>query len=197
MASNRLALLTLAVLAGCGGERGSSEAANDLSRDLQRVPVDSSATLGDRASSSGATVCRRGSLRRGPSRSPSPRPLPSPSPRRPAPAPRRWFMRWPPVPRCLPRSTARSRRRLTRSGQTVTSTVSADVRDASGEVVIPAGSRVTLTIAEIHESENKGDKTGKLTLTPSSVEIGGTSYALEASADGARSYAARPEDQRG
>jgi hypothetical protein len=69
-----------------------------------------------------------------------------------------------------------------KAGQTVTSTVSADVRDASGEVVIPAGSRVTLTISEIHESENKGDKTGKLTLTPSTVEIGGTSYTLEASA---------------
>ena len=49
--------------------------------------------------------------------------------------------------------------------------------------MIPAGSKVTLTIAEIHESENKGDKTGKLSLTPSSVEIAGTSYTLDASAE--------------
>ena len=54
--------------------------------------------------------------------------------------------------------------------------------DAVGRVVIPAGSRVTLTITEIHESENKGDKTGKLTLTPTAVEIQGQSYALGGSA---------------
>ena len=39
-----------------------------------------------------------------------------------------------------------------------------------------------MTITEIHESENKGDKTGKLTLTPTSVEIQGQSYALSGSA---------------
>src|SRR5262249_13673187 len=63
-----------------------------------------------------------------------------------------------------------------------TATVASDVKDASGTVVIPAGSKVTLTITEIHESENKGDKTGKLTLTPTSVDIAGTSYSLDASA---------------
>ena len=41
---------------------------------------------------------------------------------------------------------------------------------------------MTLTITEIHESENKGDKTGKLTLTPTAVEIEGQSYALDGSA---------------
>jgi hypothetical protein len=67
-------------------------------------------------------------------------------------------------------------------GATVTASVASDVKDASGRVVIPAGSRLTMTITEIHESENKGDKTGKLTLTPTSVEIGGQSYALTGSA---------------
>jgi hypothetical protein len=67
-------------------------------------------------------------------------------------------------------------------GATVTASVASDVKDASGRVVIPAGSRVTMTITEIHESENKGDKTGKLTLTPTAVEIGGQSYALDGSA---------------
>ena len=41
MAPNRLAILTLAVLAGCGGDRGTTMAADSLSRDLQRLPVDS------------------------------------------------------------------------------------------------------------------------------------------------------------
>ena len=67
-------------------------------------------------------------------------------------------------------------------GATVTGTVASDVTDATGRVVIPAGSKVTLTITEIHESENKGDKTGKLTLTPTAVEIAGESHALDGSA---------------
>ena len=162
MLSNRLAILTLAVLAGCGGERASSEAANDLSRDLQRVPTDSSATLGDRASSSGASVAPRRApfRRRSPSPSRRPRPSRSPSPaaragsRRPCAGRRRHRFRDGRIARSAPRPT--------RPGQTFTATVAADVTDASGTVVIPAGSKVTLTIAEIHESENKGDKTGKL-----------------------------------
>ena len=72
--------------------------------------------------------------------------------------------------------------RTDKPGATVTGTVTSDVTDASGRVVIPAGSKVTMTITEIHESENKGDKTGKLTLTPTAVEIQGQSYALSGSA---------------
>jgi len=183
MASNRLAILTLAVLAGCGGERGSSEAANDLSRDLQRVPVDSSATLGDRSSSSGASVATEAAPLPAPKPQPKPKATPKPKPA-PAPAPA-------PVPvvHALAAGAVVSATvdreitsRTDKAGQTVMATVAANVQDASGMVVIPAGSKVTLTIAEIHESENKGDKTGKLTLTPSSVEIAGVSYSLEASA---------------
>ena len=175
MASNRLAILTLAMLAGCGGERGGSEAANDLSRDLQRVPVDSSATLGDHSSTSGARVATEAAPL--PASNPKPKATPKP---RPAPAP---------VVHALAAGalvgTTVDREitsRTDKAGQTVVATVTTDVQDASGRVVIPAGSKVTLTIAEIHESENKGDKTGKLTLTPSSVEIAGVIHSLEASA---------------
>jgi hypothetical protein len=72
--------------------------------------------------------------------------------------------------------------RTDKAGATVTGTVASDVVDAAGRVVIPAGSKVTMTITEIHESENKGDKTGKLTLTPTAVEIGGESHAIGGSA---------------
>ncbi|MBA3556617.1 MAG: hypothetical protein H0W29_17945, partial [Gemmatimonadales bacterium] len=67
-------------------------------------------------------------------------------------------------------------------GEKVTTTVASDVADAQGRVVIPAGATVTMTITEIRESENKGDKTGKLTLTPTEIAFGGLSYQLEASA---------------
>jgi hypothetical protein len=174
MVANRLAILTLAVLAGCGGDRGASMAADSLSRDLQRLPVDSSATLSDQA---GATPVPEAVASK-----PAPKPAPKPKPK---PAPKAV-----PVMRTLAAgatlSTSMDREissRTDKPGGTVTGTVASDVKDAAGHVVIPAGSKVTLTITQIHESENKGDKTGKLTLTPTAVEIQGQSYALEGSAE--------------
>ena len=172
MAANRLAILTLALLAGCGGDRAASMAADSLSRDLQRLPVDSSATFSDQAAATpvpppAAPVAAK------PKAKPKPKPAPAPAP----------------APLTLAGGTALATtmdREITsktdKPGATVTGTVASDVTDASGRVVIPAGSKVTLTITEIHESENKGDKTGKLTLTPTAVVIAGESHALDGSA---------------
>ncbi len=179
MLSNRLTILALMALAGCGGESAGGDAAKDLSRDLQRVPVDSSATLADRSSSSGASVATEAAPLPAPKPQPKPKATPKP---KPAPAPT-------PVVHALASGatvSATADREISsktdKAGQTFTATVANDVTDASGTVVIPAGAKVTLTIAEIHESENKGDKTGKLSLTATSVEMGGTSYSLDASA---------------
>ena len=177
MAANRLAILTLAVLAACGGDRGARLAADSLSRDLQRLPVDSSAILNDQA---GATPVAAAPVP-APTPRPAPKPKPTPKPKpKPAPAP---------APLALGGGTTLATTmdreissRTDKPGATVTASVASDVTDASGRVVIPAGSRVTMTVTEIHESENKGDKTGKLTLTPTAVEIGGQSYALSGSA---------------
>jgi hypothetical protein len=172
MAAKRLAVLTLALLAGCGGDRAASMAADSLSRDLQRLPVDSSAVLSDQAAATPVT----------PPPAPA-KPAPKPKPAAPKPVAK------PPAPLALSAgatlATTVNREitsRTDKPGATVTGTVASDVSDASGRVVIPAGSTVTMTITEIHESENKGDKTGKLTLTPTSVEIQGQSYALSGSA---------------
>jgi hypothetical protein len=177
MATNRLALLTLAVLAGCGGDHGSSIAADSLSRDLQRLPVDSSAALSDQPAAAPApapTAVAAKPKAAKPVAKPKPKPAPAPAP----------------APLALDAganvSLAVDREitsRTDKAGAVVTATVSSDVQDSQGRVVIPAGSKVTMTISQIHESENKGDKTGKLTLTPNSVEIAGQSYALEASAE--------------
>jgi hypothetical protein len=175
MASKRLALLTLAVLAGCGGDHGSSIAADSLSRDLQRLPVDSSAVLKDEPAAAPAPTAVAAK--------PKPaKPVAKPKPK-PAPAPA-------PAPLALDAGATVSlavdreiTSRTDKAGAMVTATVSSDVQDSQGRVVIPAGSKVTMTITQIHESENKGDKTGKLTLTPNSVEIAGQSYALDASAE--------------
>jgi hypothetical protein len=72
--------------------------------------------------------------------------------------------------------------RTHKAGQRLTGTVASDVKDKYGHVVIPAGSKVHLTIAAIHESERKSDKTGKLVLTPTKVVIAGRSYPLTGSA---------------
>ena len=170
MAANRLAILTLAVLAACGGDRGASMAADSLSRDLQRLPVDSSAVLNDQAGATPVAVT--------PAPAPAPKPVSKPKPA-PAPAPLA-------LGAGATMATSLDREissKTDKPGAIVTASVASDVKDASGRVVIPAGSRVTMTITQIHESENKGDKTGKLTLTPTAVEIGGQSYALTGSAD--------------
>jgi hypothetical protein len=161
MVGNRLVLLTMATLVGCGGDRDGGAAGDGSARDLQRPAVDASAPMNDRASRSVAK--------------PAPKVAAKPVAKS--------------VARVLAAGTAISAKfdaginsRTHKAGQKVTGTVSSDVKDKSGRVVIPAGSRVHITIAAIHESERKSDKTGKLVLTPTKVEIGGRSYPLTGSA---------------
>ena len=176
MAAKRLAILTLALVAGCGGDRGAQMAADSLSRDLQRLPVDSSAVLSDEAAA--APVVAPVAAKPAPKPAARPAPTPRPKPAPPVEAPRSLAVGTT-VATTVDREISS---RTDKPGATVTGTVASDVTDAAGRVVIPAGSRVTLTITEIHESENKGDNTGKLTLTPTAVEIAGQSYALDGSA---------------
>lgn len=179
MAAKRLTVLTLAFLAGCGGGSGDSAAADSLSRDLQRLPVDSSALLDDAPAVAAAPEAA-------PAPAPAPKPVAKPKPKpRPAPAP----APAPPAPLTLAAGTvvattvnSEINSRVNKAGETVTTRVASDVTDSRGRVVIPAGATVTLTITEIRESENKGDKTGKLTLTPTEVAFGGQTYAISASA---------------
>ena len=58
MASKRLVIFTLAMLAGCGGGGSDHAAADSLSRDLQRLPVDSSATFADTATPAAEPVAQ-------------------------------------------------------------------------------------------------------------------------------------------
>ena len=178
MACKRLAILTLAMLAGCGGGGSDHAAADSLSRDLQRLPVDSSATFADTATPAPEPAAQPVAARP----KPQPKPKPKPAAPKPAPAPA-------PAPKVVATGTvlataidAEISSKVNKPGERVTTTVSSDIKDASGRVLIPAGSKVTLTISEIHESENKGDKTGKLTLTPTSVQVNGESYALAGTA---------------
>ena len=167
MAGNRLVFLALALLAGCGGESAKSRITDDSDRDLQRPEVDASAPLNDRSTKS----------------TPKPKPAVKPA-AKPAAKPIAASSAT-----MLASGTAISAKfdggissRTHKAGQKLTGTVSSDVKDKSGRVVIPKGSKVHLTIAAIHESENKSDKTGKLVLTPTQVVIAGRSYPLKGSA---------------
>jgi hypothetical protein len=172
MSGKRLSLFAVTLLAACAAETPDRMAADSLSRDLQRAPADSSAVLDDRAPAAppATPVATK----------PKPKPASKPAPA-PAPAP---------APLALASGTVIAtavdqeiNSRINKKGEVVTTTVSSDVTDARGRVVIPAGAQVTMTITEIRESENKGDQTGKLTLTPTQVAIGGRSYPIAASAE--------------
>ena len=163
MAGNRLVFIALALLAGCGRDKGGAKLTDNSNRDLQRPAVDASSPLNDRtAKASPSKTTKPGTLAKGTSKA----------------------MTW-----TLGSGTAISARfddgissRTHKVGYKVTGTVSSDVKDKSGRVVIPAGSKVHLTIAAIHESERKSDKTGKLVLKPNKIVIGSRSYPLSGSA---------------
>ena len=175
MAAKRLAILAVTILVGCGGGDRESMAADSLSRDLQLAPVDSSAALGDYAA---AAPAKPVATKPKPKPRPQPRPAPAPEPE-PAPAPLALAFGT-----IIPTAVDHEiNSRINKKGEIVTTTVSSDVLDSRGRVIIPAGAKVTMTITDIRESENKGDKTGKLTLTPTEVAIGGRSYTLAASAE--------------
>lgn len=172
MIGNRLVLLTLALLAGCGAERDGDAADNGATRDLQRPQVDANSPLNDRAAKRSTSKSAKTAAARNVAKTPA-KPAAKPAARE----------------RTLATGTAISAKfdagissRTHKAGQKLTGTVSSDVKDKNGRVVIPAGSKVHLTIAAIRESENKKDKTGKLVLTPTKVEIGGRRYALSGSA---------------
>jgi hypothetical protein len=189
MSRTIIAALTLAAIAACGrGDRGDTAAADSLNRDLQLAPVDTTAELNDRPSDTAVATAPAPAARTPsrPSRPVASASAPAPKPSAPAPA------RTPPAAvsaslasgtRLSAATTAEVRSNKNKVGDTVTATIANDVKDDAGHVVIPAGSEIVLKVTAIKESENKSDKTGTLTLQPTSVTINGQSYPLSARID--------------
>jgi hypothetical protein len=171
MSRTMIAALTLVAVAACGGgDRSEQATADSLSRDLQLAPVDTTAELNDRPTAS------------------TPAAEPRTQARAARPAAARTTARTPlslaAGTTLTATTTAEIRSHKNKVGDTVTATVANDVKDNSGRVVIPAGSEVTLKVTAIKESENKRDKTGTLTVQPTSVSINGRSYPISASIEG-------------
>jgi hypothetical protein len=64
-------------------------------------------------------------------------------------------------------------------GDVVTATVSRDVTDSAGAVVIPAGSEIALRITAIAPGPNRGDK-GTLTFDVTGITIAGEQHGIDA-----------------
>jgi hypothetical protein len=72
--------------------------------------------------------------------------------------------------------------RTAKVGDAFTAHVVEDVRDASGKVVIPAGSVVNATITEVKPAPNPSTP-GTLTVSVTSITVRGTSYPIDAAVD--------------
>ena len=70
--------------------------------------------------------------------------------------------------------------RSAKAGDSFTATVSQDVKDATGRVVIPAGASVSGTITAAEPAPNP-NSTGKIELSVTSVSVRGSSYSIDAS----------------
>ena len=192
MSRTMIAALTLAAIAACGrGDKKDVASADSLSRDLQLAPVDTTAELNDRPTESTSTPAAKTPSRpirptgSTATRSPSaaaPKPEP-PAARPTTPAPAAAPTSLAAGTRLTAATTSEIRSNKNKVGDTVTATIANDVKDAAGHVVIPAGSSVILKVTAIKESENKSDKTGTLTLQPTSVSINGQSYPIAARID--------------
>ncbi len=68
--------------------------------------------------------------------------------------------------------------RTNKAGETVTITVTADVKDGGGRVVIPSGATVDLLITELKPATGRSDSDGMLALSVTSATINGRSYSL-------------------
>src|SRR4051794_30837855 len=202
--------LTLVGLVACSrGEKKETAATSDsLQRDLQLAPADTSRPLADRPADTATTPppAARDTAPKHvskPKAKPAPKPKPKPkaaeappahanAPAAPAaePKPAGIDTASKPAPARLdvgsniPATMVDSiNSRSNKPGDKVTAKVANDVRDAAGRVVIPAGSTVTLTIAEIRPSPNKSDNTGTLKLEPTTITVDGKSYPIAASVD--------------
>jgi type IV secretory pathway VirB10-like protein len=73
--------------------------------------------------------------------------------------------------------------RSAKAGDPFTATVSQDVKDATGRVVIPAGATVSGTITAAEPAPNP-NSSGKIELAVTSVTVRGASYSIDASVVG-------------
>ena len=73
--------------------------------------------------------------------------------------------------------------RTNKSGELVRANVSSDIKDARGNVVIPAGSTINMTIDKLEPGSDQIRPEGRLMLNVNSVTVNGREYPVSASLD--------------
>jgi hypothetical protein len=167
----RLFTLVAGMLAACAPGEQAKQSADSTARNLTLAPTESTAAMKDIPAPASEPA------------KPAPEkkaPVKQPAPAKPA----------PPAPLMLAAGTHVGlalgdtiTTRSAKAGDAFTATVSQDVKDASGRVVIPAGATVAGTIAAAEPAPNP-NSAGKLSLAVSSVSVRGTSYPIDASVVG-------------
>jgi hypothetical protein len=182
-------VLAAAVLVGaCAGKDNQQAAAADsLGRDLELAPVDSSVALNDQPTTQAPTTQPSTNTGTTSPRPSTPRPS-NPSPSNPAPNnPSNPAPTQPAATGPLTLASGTTMRatmndsitsRINKNRDTVIATVSADVLDPNGRVVVPAGSTAKFYINQIAPAENKSATDGVLVLRLASVTVRGTEYRL-------------------
>jgi hypothetical protein len=191
----KASLTALVVLACSKSPQIGAGNADSLKRDLELAPVAADQPLNDAPKSPAPSAPEMPAPRakekaQAPVRH-SPRPTPSAAPRaanEAAPvAPASAAAPLPVAELTLPIGTAiqaalqdsiSSRRN--KVGDVVEARVARDITDPAGRVVIPAGARVPLTIAELAPAKGKGAADGKLAFQATSVTVNGQTYSLTA-----------------
>lgn len=199
----RLILMTalLAAAAGCGGgDRTDTAVADSLNRDLQLAPVDTTAPMNDQPAAEPAPAetpapQQPAPRQATPTRQPTAaKPAPAQPAATPAPAQATPTPAVAPAPLTLPAGTVirasvddSLNSRTDQPGQTLTATIGADVKDDNGRTIIPAGSRINLTVSELKSAPNKSSE-GTIVLTVASITADGQTYPVSATIDSVEHY---------
>ncbi len=167
MVRNRLlpvaALAAVALFACVKGEQ-TSQSTDSTARNLTLAPTDSTAAMKDVPAPE----------TKAPEKKAPEKKAASPKPAAPAPLMLGAGAR---VPMAASESIST---RAAKAGDAFNATVSQDVKDAAGRVVIPAGSAVSGTITAAEPAPNP-NSSGRIELSVTSVTVRGASYAIDAS----------------
>src|SRR5947208_3558137 len=172
MQGSLFAALAGVALLACAKPDQTSQSSDSTARNLTLAPAESTAALKD-VPARAAEPAKAAPAKAAPQkRAPKPPPKPAPPTTLTAAAGTR-------VP--LAASDTITTRHA-KAGDAFTASVSQDVKDAAGHVVIPAGSAAQGTIVAAEPAPNP-NSSGQLTLDVKSVSVRGTSYAVDATVE--------------
>jgi hypothetical protein len=160
-----IATMSIVGLFACAKGEQTSQSADSTARNLTLAPTESTAAMKD--------VPSRATEPAKPATEPKKAPPPKPAPPKPAP-----LMLAAGTRVGLTANDSISTRSA-HAGDSFTATVSHDVKDATGRVVIPAGSSVSGTVAAAEPAPNP-NSTGRIELSVTSVSVRGKSYPIDA-----------------